>query len=324
MKKLLITGASGYIGKALVDVLIKRGQYELVLTSRTNISIADRSVSYVNMDISSEDCCWAECLDGVDCVVHLAGRAHVVKEKCNDPLLEFRKVNCLATLHIAQQAIDHGVKRFVFLSSIGVNGVRTEDTPFSETSLPNPSTDYARSKYEAELELQELFKVSSAELVIIRPPLVYAGHAPGNFARMLKLVHMGLPLPFGLVVNKRSMICLENLLDFVLTCVEHPAAANELFVISDGVDLSTADIVLGLAVGMGKRIRLLPVPDGIARAAAQLLGKGALYDQLFGSLVVDSCKARRLLCWDPPDTPPKALLRAGRDYKFNRDTGESN
>jgi nucleoside-diphosphate-sugar epimerase len=251
---------------------------------------------------------------GVETVVHLAGRAHVLNDNEADPIIAFRRVNVDATLKLAKAAAASGVKRFVFVSSIGVSGTETLGVAFSEESVHHPQSPYAVSKFEAEELLKELVKRTSMELVIIRPPLVYAGDAPGNFARLLKLVGMGLPLPFLASENRRSLVALENLIDFIIVCMEHPAAAGETFLISDGTDVSTADIVRAISTGMGRRPRLIYIPVGLIRWGARLLRRENLYSQLFGSLVIDSSKAQRLLGWTPQVSTSDALRQAGNDY----------
>jgi nucleoside-diphosphate-sugar epimerase len=257
---------------------------------------------------------WANVLRDVDCVVHVAGRAHKLNDRLEDPLSEFRKVNVDASLNLAQQASDAGVKRFIFISSIGVHGASTGEGVFDEFSPLIPHSDYAISKLEAESGLKDICVKGGMELVVLRPPLIYAGHAPGNFRLLLKLVASGLPLPFSGVENSRSMIALENLVDLVALCVEHPAAANQTFLASDGVDVSTSQIIRCLAKGMGREARLFPLPDVLVSRVAKFLGRKATYDQLYGCLVIDSSKARSLLAWIPPVAPEEALFNAGKNF----------
>jgi nucleoside-diphosphate-sugar epimerase len=253
----------------------------------------------------------AACQD-FDCIVHLAGRAHVLSEHDQNPLEAFRRANCGATLRLAQQAVESGVRRFIFISSIGVNGAETSRKPFDEFSNPKPHADYAISKLEAEEGLKKLLAGTETELVIIRPPLVYGVDAPGNFARLLKFVATGLPLPLGRINNRRSIVSLENLVSFISLCIEHSAAAGQLFLVSDGEDISTTEMVLALAQGMGKKPLMLPVPDSLLKVGAKLLGKESLYTQLCCSLQVDSSKARSLLGWKPQENTLEALEKIGR------------
>lgn len=317
MKKVLVTGASGFIGTSLLERLGEAG-YRVVAAVRHASGRIPNHLPAIRVGDMQPDTDWSQALKEVNVVVHAAARAHVMHEQAEDPLREFRRVNVEGTLGLARQAVAAGVERFVFISSIGVNGACTGAEAFSERSSPAPHADYAISKLEAEQGLLEIAKSSSMELVIVRPPLVYAGHAPGNFHRLLKLVRSELPLPFAAVENRRSMIALENLVDFISLCIEHPAAANELFLISDGMDLSTSDMIRYLAAGMGCKTRLFPMPDVLMRKVAQLLGRAAMYTQLCGSLTIDSSKARELLGWTPPMTAEQALLKAGHDFNRQR------
>lgn len=304
--KILVTGAGGFVGSALADNLSKQ-ERELVLCARR----FETSNGYVKSPELGGEADWSAALQCVSCVVHTAGLAHA----SSLDISEFRRVNVEGTLGLARQAASLGVKRFIYISSIGVNGSHTTITPFGERSISAPNVAYALSKLEAEQGLFELAKGSSMELVIIRPPLVYAGRAPGNFQRLLWLVSTGLPLPFGSVRNKRSLVALDNLVDFISLCIDHPAAANELFLISDGVDISTPNMINYIASGMGKKAHLLSIPESLMHYAAKLIGKEDIYTQLCGSLVIDSSKARKLLGWKPLVTPEQALVKAGEDYK---------
>lgn len=309
MRKVLVTGANGFIGKALCQLLAIRSYevYALVRAIRDPIPF----VQYVEADLEHADILLATC-QGVDCIVHLAGRAHVLNEQERNPFEVFRQANCEATLHLARQAVELGVRRFIFISSIGVNGAETPEKPFDELSNPKPHADYAVSKFEAEEGLKKLLAGTETELVIIRPPLVYGVDAPGNFGRLLKLVATGLPLPLGGANNRRSIISLENLVSFITLCIEHPAAAEQLFLISDGRDISTVEMVRALARGMDKKPLMLPVPDALLKVGAKLLGKEPLYTQLCRSLQVDSSKARSLLGWNPQENTLEALEKIGR------------
>ncbi|WP_236218428.1 NAD-dependent epimerase/dehydratase family protein [Pseudomonas rhodesiae] len=313
LNKVMITGATGFVGSRLLGHLLEEGRRSVVAASRSDHVDVDPRCQVFNLGEFGARTMWHGALVGVDCVVHLAGRAHVLSRESN-ALALFRESNTEATLNLARQAAAQGVRRFVFISSIGVNGALTTGHPFSETSVPAPHADYAISKLEAETGLMQLSKTTEMEIVIIRPPLVYAAHAPGNFHRLLKLVHSGLPLPFGRVKNSRSMIALENLVDLISVCVEHPAAANQVFLASDGVNFSTAQIIDLLARGMGQRTRLIPLPISILRVSARLLGKPGLYTQLCGSLQIDSSKTVQLLGWVPPVSAEMAMIKAGQEF----------
>ncbi|KHK65784.1 NAD-dependent epimerase/dehydratase family protein [Pseudomonas frederiksbergensis] len=307
-KKILITGATGFIGCELLHYLLPRRDLELVaLVRRQSLDIPNAVTQLV---------IGADPLPGdVATVVHLAGRAHVLKESSSSPIDLYRADNVEFTLSLAREALARGVRRFVFISSIGVNGPCTNGAPFNEESIPAPAADYAISKWEAEQALIELLRGSDMELVIIRPPLVYAGHARGNFRRLMKLVSTGLPMPFAAVKNRRSMISLDNLVNFISLCIDHPRAVNETFLVSDGVDFSTAQIVELLAGGMGKRVLMLPVAPIFMRWCARAVGMRGAFEQLCGSLQVDTDKARDLLGWSPPVSAESAIMQAGRDFR---------
>lgn len=309
----LITGVTGFIGHALQQHLTTKNINisALVRCKKTDLPIE------INQILANNRNTWANTPlpKDITTLIHLAGRAHILKETSNAPLDLFRADNVESTLRLAEQALIAGVKRFIFISSIGVNGSSTATTPFTEHSTPAPRADYAISKWEAEQGLRELLQGSSMELIIIRPPLVYAGNAPGNFQRLLRLVSTGFPMPFASVKNARSMISLENLVDFITLCIEHPAAANETFLVSDGMDFSTGQIIRYLAEGQSRKTTLLPIPPGLIQWGTRLIGMESIYEQLCRSLVIDSSKARNLLQWAPPLRADQALIQAGRDFK---------
>ncbi|MFU2328100.1 NAD-dependent epimerase/dehydratase family protein [Pseudomonas sp. NFX98] len=312
----LVTGATGFVGRALIDRLNGEGLHHVKGSVRklgNDVVGSSQTVAVGDISATTD---WSEALEEVEVVVHLAARAHVLD--ASDDQADFHRVNVEGAVNLAQQALKSGVKRFVFISSIGVNGAYTENKAFDESSPNAPHAIYAESKRSAEQMLLELVQGSLMELVIIRPPLVYSAKAPGNFQRLLKLVKSGIPLPFAMTNNKRSMVSLGNLTDFISLCIDHPAAANELFLISDGDDVSTRQIVSLLAEGMGRRVWLLPFPASIAQVGARMLGKSSLYTQLFRSLVVDSSKARELLGWVPRQSTSVALKEAGMRYKSGR------
>ncbi|MFF7107642.1 NAD-dependent epimerase/dehydratase family protein [Pseudomonas sichuanensis] len=310
----LITGASGFIGHALMRRLAEQGRE--VRASTRHVPPGD---GWVQVEMLGSATDWRSALDGCDTLVHAAGRAHVLRERDGDPLKLFREANVEATRALAEQACAQGVRRFVFLSSIGVNGNATSlEQPFTERDIPRPQADYARSKLEAEQLLSEVFRGTQTELVIIRPPLVYAAHAPGNFARLLGLVHKRLPLPFARVRNARSMVALDNLVDFLVCCLEHPAAANQTFLVADGQDFSTGQLLTLLANGMGNASRSLPVPASWLAVGASLCGLAGVHQQLCGSLRVDIAKARTLLGWQPPVDASQALRDSARQWLENR------
>lgn len=312
--KILVTGATGFIGRALLDRLREDPIFSVSAVVRHLRAPLPSDVRVHEVGNLSASTDLREALAKVDVVIHAAARAHVLREEASNPLTEFRRVNVDATLNLARQAAEAGVKRFIFISSIGVNGAETLAEPFSELSPPAPVADYAVSKYEAEQALLQLLQTTRTELVIIRPPLVYGPDAPGNFGRLLRLVASGLPLPLGRISNRRSLIARENLVDFIVTCISHPKAAGEVFLVSDGDDLSTTELVRQLAKGMGKSLLLLPVPTSALKFAATLLGRQNVYQQLCGSLRIDSTKARTVLNWSPPVSANEALRRVAHHY----------
>lgn len=310
----LVTGGTGFIGARLVERLLADGRHSVRIAVRSPHQQQQPEVRVFPVGDISADTDWRACLVAGGVVIHTAARAHVLHDTAGSPLQEFRRVNVEGTLRLASQAINAGVRRFVFLSSIGVNGSGTPLAPFDENSPPAPHADYARSKLEAEQGLQALVRHTGMELVIVRPPLVYAGHAPGNFQRLLRLVYSGLPLPLGRIENRRSLIALDNLVDFLVCCIEHPGAADQLFLVADDEDISTPEMVRHIAAGMGLPDRLWPVPNALLELGARLLGYSSMYSQLCGSLCIDSNKATRLLGWRPGIAPGQALQRAGLDY----------
>ncbi len=310
--KVFVTGASGFIGSALCRRLVLENYavHGLVRSAQAGISGVTYHKGALDVPAALESA-----VEGAGAVVHLAGLAHVFAKDSPDALASFRTINYEATLGLARLAVRAGVKRFIFISSVGVNGSQTTSLPFNEESAVKPHAGYALSKLEAEEGLKSLLDGTETELVIIRPPLVYDVSAPGNFARLLKLVASGLPLPFGGVQNQRSILLLDNLILFIRLCIDHPAAANQLFLLSDGQDLSTVDMVKGLATGMGKSPLLVPFPDIFLKRGASLLGRSNLYTQLFCSLQIDSTKARALLGWAPAANTYDNLRQIGEAYR---------
>lgn len=306
--RVLITGATGFVGSALIE-RVSNFHDTIILVRRKSNRLSTNIQQLVANNIFE-----ADFPNDIDIIIHLAGRAHILNEQVTDPLTEFRKVNVEGTLQLARQALEKKVKRFIFVSSIGVNGSVTKQQPFTEDSVPQPHADYAVSKLEAEQELKKLFSRSDTELVIIRPPLVYAAHAPGNFARLLKLVATNLPLPFARTQNKRSFVALENLVDFIQVCIEHPNAANQTFLVADQNSISTRELVEHLKQGMGKKAHFIYIPQSLMKLGAACIGKSKLYEQLFESLEVDASKAQKLLGWTAPLSTQQAMLKAGQDY----------
>jgi nucleoside-diphosphate-sugar epimerase len=311
--KILVTGASGFIGHALCADLSANGF--IVRALMRSQSALTNEYECLFGELSDESFLFEACRD-VDVIIHLAGRAHQFGKSLTS-LDEMRAVNRDLTLKLAAVAASAGVKRFVFVSSIGVNGVETGPTGIDESSPANPVKEYAVSKYEAECGLAEQSNSNGIEVVVVRPPLVYAGNAPGNFQKLLKLVSVGLPLPFLGVANRRSMVSLNNLTDFLKTCAVHPSAAGQLFLVSDGDDLSLPEILTALSQGMGHKAKLFYVPVSIMSAVSRLLGKSALMTQLCGSFVLNTEKARTLLNWTPPFSSRDELIKSARDFELS-------
>ncbi|MGD7035956.1 UDP-glucose 4-epimerase family protein [Methylotuvimicrobium buryatense] len=311
--KLLVTGVNGFIGQGLVKRLTDAGKYEVTGIVRNKSASIHSNIETVTVSEITAATDWQVVLKNVDGIVHLAARAHVLNDSSADPLAEFRKVNVEGTLNLARQAARAGVKRFVFISSIGVNG-NSNEQPFTEMDRPSPVEAYAVSKYEAECGLQAIASETGMEVVIIRPPLVYGPNAPGNFRRLMDFAAKSIPLPFGAVDNKRSLIALDNLVEFIVICIDHPNAANEIFLIADGEDVSTIDLLKMTARAFGRKLLLIPVPVSWLYFAAKLIGEPGVAKSLLGSLRVDSTKAKRLLGWSPVITMEAQLQKAAEAY----------
>lgn len=312
--KLLLTGATGFVGSALQQSILASEKYDLTIAVRGAIDVpsAVRVVPVADLTAATD---WTDALQDVDVVIHSAARVHVMNDLSTDPLAEFRKVNVDGTLALARQAVAAGVKRFVFVSSIKVNGEKTElGSPYFADDLPNPVDPYGVSKYEAEQALLALAQETGLEVVIVRPVLVYGPGVKANFRNMMKWVSRGVPLPLGAIHNKRSLVALDNLVDLILTCAEHPAAVNQVFLASDGNDLSTTQILQQLGVAMNKPTRLLPVPMSWLGFAFGLLGKRKFSQRLCGSLQVDITKNQQLLGWKPSVSVEDAMFKTAKAY----------
>jgi len=305
---ILLTGASGFLGDPLSDFLDQDSRFVLTRAVRRKASLKNSRDALIDDLHAGTD--WAAALNGQDVVVHAAARAHIMKDEVPDPLAEYCKVNVEGTLNLARQAAEAGVSRFIYISSIKVNGEQTPlGKPFTAEDVPAPEDPYGVSKLEAETGLHEIASATGMEVVIIRPPLVYGPGVKGNFASMIKLVEKGLPLPLGAIHNKRSLVALDNLVDLIIKCIDHPAAANQVFLAGDGQDVSTTELLRGVGRAMGKPARLIPVPAGMLMFGAGLLGKKAVAQRLLGSLQVDISKVRNLLGWEPPLSVDEGLRR---------------
>lgn len=309
---ILVTGAGGFVGRNVLGRMLQDGR-EVACTLR-NKSSQDVGMKKWYVPDIAKNTSWGDIVSGVSVIVHCAARVHVMSDAVSDPLSEFRRVNVEGTLNLARQAAASGVKRFIFISSIKVNGEATyAGRSFGPSDMPAPEDPYGISKLEAERGLMHLADETSMEVVIIRPPLVYGPGVKGNFASLIKLMRKGFPLPLGAIHNKRSLVGVDNLVDLVIRCIDHPAAANQVFLAGDGEDLSTTELLRGLAEAIGSPARLIPVPAGLLSLGAAVLGKRAVAQRLLGSLQVDISKARDLLGWEPPVSVKEGLRRCVRD-----------
>jgi len=309
LPNILVTGANGFVGKALVTELAMRDLPVFALVRQASGSLPEKVKKREISDLT-EVIDWLPIVQDIETVVHVAARAHIMNDASPDPLIEFRKVNTAVTLNLAKQAADAGVKRFIFVSSIKVNGELTrKNTPFKPNDYFLPSDPYGLSKYEAEQGLLEMSKKTEMEVVIIRPPLVYGPGVKANFASMMRWVKKGVPLPFGAVNNQRSFVALDNLVSFITCCIDHPKAANEVFLISDGEDVSTTQLLQKVGRAYGSKAKLLAFPVSLMEAAAKLVGKESMASRLFASLQVDNSKAERLLGWKPVITMDEQLKK---------------
>jgi nucleoside-diphosphate-sugar epimerase len=322
----LVTGATGFVGTALVKRLRDAGRFVVRVAVRLEASSLPLEVEHVLIGDLTTVTVWPSALAGVGAVVHLAARVHVMRDSAIDPLVEFRRVNVEGTLNLARQAAAAGVRRFIFLSTVKVNGEGVSPTrnfqplshrergAYKETDLPGPEDAYGISKHEAEVGLSEIAAETGMEVVIIRPPLVYGPGVKANFHALLRAVARRIPLPFGAIHNRRSLVALDNLVDLIITCINHPAAANQTFLVSDGEDLSTTELIRRMACALGRSARLIPVPRMVLMAGATLLGKREVAQRLCGSLQVDITKAREVLGWTPPVSVDEGLRRTAEHY----------
>jgi nucleoside-diphosphate-sugar epimerase len=283
-----------------------------VAVRRSDMRFAD-GVEVTQVGGIDGDTDWRDALRGVTTLVHCAARAHVTHERATDPAAEFARVNVEGTANLARQAASAGVRRMVYISSIGVNGSRTFVTPFSAEDKAAPASAYAMSKYHAELALQSISYGTGLEFVVIRPPLIHGPGAKGNFDLLIKWINSGWPLPLGAVRNKRSFVGIDNLIDLIFICLNHPCARNQIFLISDGEDISTTEFIRRIARILGRSPRLVAIPPALLRLGANLAGRNDLAQRLIGSLQIDDSKTRESLRWSPPMSLNEGLQRlAGR------------
>ncbi len=312
--KFMISGAGGFVGKALCAELLRRGQ-SVSAAVRSGNSLIENAEIIVIGAIDGETN-WADALRDVDVVIHLAARVHVMRENAADPLAEFLQVNLHGTLNLARQAASFGVKRLVYVSTIKVNGEQASATQsFTELDEPSPQDFYSISKWQAEQALWRIAQETGLEIVVVRPPLVYGPGVKGNFAQMLAVIAERIPLPLASVDNRRSLIYVENLVDALIACATHPVAAEQTYLVCDGEDISTPDLLRQLGDAMGCPARILPFPLSWLRMLGKLSGKSDQVERLLGSLQVDSGKIRRDLNWAPPYTLQHGLQATAESYR---------
>lgn len=326
----LVTGATGFVGAALVRRLLSDGDHRIRAAVRSDGASLPTGVEAITVGDIGPTTRWQHAVTGVDTVIHLAARVHVMRDDAVDPLAQFRRVNVDGTLRLARAAAAAGVSRLIFLSSVKVNGEgrlgssadssRTggRHGSYSETDAPAPRDAYGMSKWEAETGLRAIAAETGIAIVILRPPLIYGPGVKANFLNMMQWLCRRVPLPLGAVHNKRSLVALDNLVDLITVCVNHDAAANETFLVSDGEDLSTTELLVRLSAALGVRPRLIPVPAHILMPAAVLLGMRALAERLLGTLRVDSTRVREVLGWRPPVPIDDALKRTADAYIAKR------
>ena len=299
--KILVTGSNGFVGEALCEALRLSG-YD-VLGSVRDRSLAIEGQDYIIVDSLDSETDWGQALECCDVVVHLAGRAHMLNDEAADPLEAFRQTNTIGTLNLAEQAANSGVSRFIFLSSIGVNGAFTAGIPFNVDDSPSPHSPYAVSKLEAEIGLRAIAKRTSLDVVIIRPPAIYGKNAPGNFGLIEKFIRIGIPLPVGLINNKRSLVAIENIVSFIAVCIEHNKAVNKLFFVSDNEDLSTREVVQLMGKIVGKKPQIVKLPLKFLWFMFKRLDRQKSGESLMLDLQLDIDYSLELLGWSPPFSP---------------------
>ncbi len=308
---ILVTGANGFLGRAL-SLELRARNFSVRGALRSDATVGDVIVGDIGPNTV-----WQEALVGVDVIVHTAARAHIMSDTSGDPLSQYRKVNVEGTMNLARQAaVTASVRRFIYISSIKVNGESTlPGKPFTADDRPRPEDPYGISKWEAEIGLHQLVNETGMEIVIIRPPLVYGPGVQANFLRMMRWIYRGLPLPLGSIDNKRSLVALANLVDLIITCIEHPAASNQVFLLGYGQDVSTTELLYGIGKALDKPARLLPCPVSLLSFTAALLDKKGMLQRLTDSLQVDISKTRELLQWEPLISVDEGLRKVAEGFE---------
>lgn len=303
--KVLVTGSNGFVGTNLCEYLINKDMLinKSYGTSKTGTLDKDEFI----IDLKNKRVDWVDSLRGCKSVIHLASRVHIMKENSDNPLEEFRKINYEGTVSLAKQAAQVGVEKFIFLSSIGVNGVETHGQPYSINTPPNPHSPYAVSKFEAEIALKDIAKESGMKLIIIRAPAIYGRNAPGNFRIVEKFIKTGIPLPFLSIKNKRSLISLDNLIDFIYVCLTKAFEENKTFLASDKSDLSTPEILKIMGGINGKKARIFPFPKFLLKLLFNMIGQAKLSQSLLGDLQIEHSDDHTLAGWNPPFKPRSYL-----------------
>jgi UDP-glucose 4-epimerase len=317
--KIVLTGMSGFVGQALLPRLLNK-ENNIRAAVRSLNKTLDGKISQFSIDNICKNQNWKSIVTGSDIVIHCAARVHVMNDESVNPLDDYREVNTAGTMNLARQAVEAGVKRFIFISSIKVNGESTESGEFFKSSDKRAPEDfYGQSKSEAEMQLLQLSEETGLEVVIIRPTLVYGPGVKANFASLLNLVSKGLPLPFGCIKNnRRSLVSVNNLVDLIVTCMDHPKAANQVFLVSDDNDVSTTSMVKHMSQALGKSSRLLPVPLWCYHLVGKLTGKTDVVNRLLGSLQVDISHTKETLGWVPPQTIEEGFKETADAFLLNK------
>jgi nucleoside-diphosphate-sugar epimerase len=314
--RVLVTGATGFVGHAVIARLASDSAWQIRVAARRDMPDLPAGMKSVVVGDLAPDTDWSRAVSEIDVIMHAAARVHVLRDKSADSLAVFRRVNVEGTLALAEHAARAGARRFIFLSSIKVNGEETvPGFPFTPEDAANPLDAYAISKFEAEVGLKQISTASGLEIVIIRPPLVYGPGVRANFLSMMTWLYKGVPLPFGAAThNKRSLVALDNLVDLILTCVDHPAAGNQTLLVSDGEDLSTAELLTRMGAALGRPARLIAIPSSLLISTAKLVARRDLARRLLGSLQVDITTTRELLGWHPPLSVDDGLERTAHHF----------